>query len=562
MIDFRLYRLAFAPALLAIVVLMFSLQGAPGPFEPATPPATFDGDRAATQARQVVTLAPERPPGSPGDDAVADLVVDRFDEVAAGSVTEQTFDADYEGDQVSLRNVLLTLPGDPSSTVVVVANRDSARGPGAASSAAATGILIELANALGLAGHERTYVLASTSGGAAGAAGVRELFKALPERDSVDAVVVISQPGAAEPRGPFVVASSTGKSSGPIRLQRTAELAVATQAERTWAKPPAFTQLARLAIPSGLGDQAPLIAEDIEAVAISSAGERPLSESDDGLEQLSGRSVDAFGRAIQSTVDAIDTSAEPRSQVPDPHIELSDNLVPGWTLALLALALIVPAAVVAVDACVRTARRGGALGTGVAWAAARSLPFVGALLALYGLAIVGAVPRPPFPFDPGLYGLGTRAAITVPLIVGAGLASAAVLRWRGVTASTAPATATAAVGLVAAAACAVLWVANPYLALLAAPAAHVWLLAARSPGAIRALLSIALSALACAPLIAALAAVSGALDLGADAPWTFAIMVADGQIGLSTTLPACFLAGALLGGIVLCVRRAPLPGGG
>ena len=558
MVKMRLYRLAFVPMLVAVVAIMFSLEGAPAALEPATPPATFDGKRAANQARQIVALAPDRPPGSSGDEAVADLVLDRFSEIAAGSVTEQEFEAGYEGVDVSLRNVLLTLPGDPASTIVVLAGRDSAHGPGAASSAAATGILLELANALGLAGHEKTFVLASTSGTAAGAAGSRELLEGLPERDSVEAVIVISQPGAAEPRPPYVVTSSSGRSSGPVRLARTAELAVATQAQARRERPSPFTQLARLAIPSGLGDQAPLIADRLDAVAISSAGERPLAEADDTPEQLSTASIDAFGRATQSTVDAIDT-AGPADQLPNPRLELSDNLIPGWTLALLALTLILPAAVAAVDACARAVRGGRDLTASLAWSLARGLPLLGALLALYGLALVGALPRPPFPFDPGRYELGGRAALVLSLILAAGIATAVLLRRRGVTASAAPEATIVGLGLVSALACSLLWLANPYLALLAAPLAHVWLLAARPPGALRAVAAITLGTLACLPVIAALVAVASVLELGPDAPWTLTIMVADGQVTMLTMLASCFLAGGALGAVALCLRRARLP---
>ena len=64
---------------------------------------------------------------------------------------------------------------------MIAAARDSADPPGAASSAAATGILLELAHALGERQHASTYVLASTSGSEAGAAGIRELLDELPD---------------------------------------------------------------------------------------------------------------------------------------------------------------------------------------------------------------------------------------------------------------------------------------------------------------------------------------------------------------------------------------------
>ena len=38
MIDFRLYRLAFAPTLLAVIAVMFSLEGTPDAIQPAASP--------------------------------------------------------------------------------------------------------------------------------------------------------------------------------------------------------------------------------------------------------------------------------------------------------------------------------------------------------------------------------------------------------------------------------------------------------------------------------------------------------------------------------------------
>ena len=119
LIDFRLYRLALLPAVAAVIVVMFSLEGAPGALEPVTPPTTFEGDRAAAVGRQIADTAPERSPGSPGDDAVADLVRERFEEIPAGAVTEQRFEAEVDGESRELRNVLLTLPGEAASTVLI-----------------------------------------------------------------------------------------------------------------------------------------------------------------------------------------------------------------------------------------------------------------------------------------------------------------------------------------------------------------------------------------------------------------------------------------------------------
>ncbi len=553
-VNLRLYRIAFVPAALAVVVAMFSLEGAPDPLEPVTPPTTFEGDRAAAVARQIATTAPERVPGSEGDEAIADLVVSRFEEVPAGAVTEQRYEAEVDGEPTSLRNVLLTLPGDAGSTVLVVAARDADTGPGAASSAAATGILVELANAFRVS-HEKTFVLASVSGSTVGGAGVRELIDGLPERETIEAVVVISQPGAAERRRPLVVTSSTGAASAPSQLERTAERAVEVQAEGGSNEDGAFTQLARIALPSGLGDQAVLIGEGTGAVAISSAGERPLAAADDQPDDVSARAIDDFGRAAQSTVAAVDVAVGEPVHGPETYVELGDNLLPGWALAMLALALFAPAAVAAVDGCARAGRERLGVGAALAWGAARSLPFVGALAILYLLAIAGAVPRPPFPFDPSLYELGARAAISFGAMALIAAASAWLLRIRGVTGARAPEAAACGLGAVTVSAWGLLWLSNPYLALLVVPIVHLWLLTLRRHTVSRQAAILGVIALASVPLAAAFAAVSRALDLGVDAPWTFAIMVADGQIGFATALALCFLGGAVIGTAALLLAR-------
>ena len=554
LINFRLYRIAFLPAVLAVAVAMFSLEGAPSALEPVTPPTTFEGDRAAAVARQIANSAPERTPGSEGDAAVADLVTERFDEIPGGAVSEQQFDAEVDGEQRSLRNVVLTLPGEATSAIVVAAARDADPGPGAASSAAATGILVELANALRVS-HSKTFVLASVTGSTVGGAGISELIDGLPERAAIEAVVVISQPGAASPSRPFVVTSSTGEPTASAQLARTAERAVEVQAAARSSDASAFTQLARIAIPSGLGDQAVLIGQGTDAVAISSAGERPLPDSADQPDDVAAETVDEFGRAVQSTVAALDVTLAEPVHGPATYVKLGSNLLPGWSLAVLALALLLPAAVAAIDGCARAARERRAIGAALAWAGARGLPFVGALAVLYLLATVGAVPRPPFPFDPGAYDLGGRAAIAFASMAIVGGASAWLLHARRITGSRAPEPAICGVGAVAVGAAILLWFANPYLALLAGPIAHVWLLGAGAPSAARRAAVIAASAAACVPLLGAFVAVARALDLGADAPWTFTLMIADGQLGFASMLSLCFLFGALAGGVALVMRR-------
>jgi hypothetical protein len=165
------------------------------------------------------------------------------------------------------------------------------------------------------------------------------------------------------------------------------------------------------------------------------------------------------------------------------------------------------------------------------------------------------IPRPPFPFDPGLHELGARAWIAFALIAIAFAATAYGVRASGITAARAPAGAVAGLGAITVAAALAAWLANPYLALLLAPAAHVWLLTDRQPRP-RLAVATCLAAIASTiPVVAALGSISAALDLGGDAPWFFTILVANGQIGLTVTLATAFLAASLIATCALAMRR-------
>src|SRR5204862_6000283 len=109
---------------------------------------------------------------------------------------------------------------------------------------------------------------------------------------------------------------------------------------------------------------------------------------------------------------------------PGTYLTLAGNLVPGWTLSLLAVTLLLPAALACVDAFARALRGGERLGWAFAWSAARALPPLGALIALYLLAVLGIVASPTFPFDPNSYGIGAGqviAMVFLALVMLAGL---------------------------------------------------------------------------------------------------------------------------------------------
>lgn len=521
-----------------MVVLAFSLDGVPAPLVPAGT-LEFDAAGAAKSTRDVLALGDTRKPGSPEDDAVADLVAERFSSVVAGTVGEQSVEASVDGEDVELRNVLLTLPGDSDHAIVVLAGRDSREGEGAPSSAAATGVLLELVDGLSArADPNRTLILASTSGASAEGQGARELVAGLPDRTIIDGVVVISQPGYSEPFEPHVVTSGAG-SAPPAGLARTAEDVLRERAMLSPGRPGPLEQIARYGIPAAAGEQAGLIADGLDAIALSSAGELPLPASETDREHLETATLERFGPTLLALVSALDAAPRPPSGGPGDYLWVGDNLVPGWSVGLLVISLLVPPAALAASLLGRARTRGTSLGRAMGWAFEWWLPALVACLAIYALSLVGVIPASGVPYDPARFELGAAEAVVLVLVAALAAWLWWVLRLRRPPASLKPAAIGGAAGVAAVTACVLVWIANPYLALVLLPLVHVIAVFGaddRRP----AKLAIPVLLIAALPLAASLVYVSSVLDWGASAPWQLAVLIAGGGIPPIQALGAAF----------------------
>jgi hypothetical protein len=439
-----------------------------------------------------------------------------------------------------------------------MAARDSASGPGAASSAAATATLLELARELGSSSHTKTLILVSTDGGSEGALGAREFAANFPQRDLIDAAIVLRQPGASNPRQPSLLETSDGPQSASSGLVRTAERALSDQAATGPQREGIFSELAQLALPSGLDEAAVLIPRGIDAIGLSSAGERALPPADDQPDDLSTSTLGDFGRTALLLTATLDAAPAPPGHGPDSYVTLSGSLVPGWTLALLALALLLPAGLAAVDGLARASRRHRRIGWALGWSTSRSLPPLAALLLLYLLGAIGIVARPRFPFDPGRFGAGPGEIVAITVLCAVVLGGYYAIRaWR-VPRGLPTDAAVPALGLTSAAAVLLAWLANPFLALLLVPAAHVWLLDARRQGPLPWPAVLGCGALSLAPLGAALADLVERLNLGAGAPWQLLPMVGDGQIGFGALLALSLLAGSAIGVVAVALDASPI----
>jgi hypothetical protein len=530
LLDLRLYRLAFAPALAALVVMAFSLDGVPDPVEPGPVTFTFEGGRAAAAAREIVALGDDRSPGSEADLAAADLVRERFEALESGTVAEQDLDVEIDGSEETLRNIVLTLPGTSERSLIIIAGRDSRSGAGATTSAAATGVLLELAQQLGVADRNRTLILASTDGASAGAEGARELLDAQPDPGAVEAVLVIAQPSAAEPAPPHLLVSSTEERNPGAQLVATAEAQLGARAEVEAGLSGPFAQLARLALPGAAGEQAAAGGAGFDAVAVSSAGEAPVPPEHDDAEALDPALLSDYGSAVLATLAAVDSRPAELDPSPETYLRFAGNIVPGWTLVLLALTLLVPPAALAVSELARGSRRGEPVARAWRWALGWLVPPAAALLVLFAMGLVGLIPSPPLPYDPTRFAVGPGEVIVLLVVTGVAGAAWWTLGLRRLPTGLTRATLAAGCAAVAVLACATLWIANPYLALLLVGMPHLVALHGLRPGIAR-VAAIPVAALAALPLAAALAAVASALDWGVTTPWHLALLVTGGGSG-------------------------------
>lgn len=556
MIEPRIYRVAFVPAILAVVLVMFSIESRPRPLRQGlAADVLFDGRQAEAIARQIVVADRDRRAGRPGDLRLAGRVRRTLGSRGFAVEVDRFQRADKD-----LVNVIGRRPGRSRRQVVVVAARDATGVPDAAGSAGDTAALLELSRVFEGRPSRKTLVLASVDGSTLGDVGARRLVGSLEEPGLVDGVLVISSLGARRSGPPSVVSWSNDTTRTGIGLERTVADSVRQELGRpaTGARPAG--QIARLAFPIGIGGQGVLLDSGHDAVRISGDGEVPdtrRSEPDavdeDGLGGL--------GRATLRTVTALDQGGRPQHG-PDSYVTVVSQVVPGWVLSLLGLTLILPALVASVDAFARARRRGRPVLPWLSWLGAGVLAFVLGLGLSYVLALVGATPDPPAaPVAPDLYPLDLPAGAVMAvagLVVTlgwVGLRSLATRSDRALKDRADPAAAVA-VALVLSVATLAMWAVNPFAALVLAPGLHLWILATMvdppPPRRMR------LVMVAAGLLLPVLLIVYDLIVLHLDplsGAWYLFLLVTGGHVSVTSALLGCVLAAAL-GSIVSIARVA------
>lgn len=558
MLDPRIYRTGFVVVALAVIVVAFSLVDQSAPFASTLAPDAFNGQNTISLIDRLARSDPDRRPGSAGDYDVATVVRRRLRQYGY-HVSTSVFSARTVDGRRSLETVLGSRVGLTPGSIVIVSHRDALSSP-AAAELSGTATMLELARVLAGETQHHTIVLASVSG-SAGLAGARQLARSLP--GPVDAVIALGDVAGTHARDPVLIPWSTTDRVASTVLRNTVAAALRGQTPLKPGGAGPFGQLAHLAFPMTLGEQAPFDAAGTPAVSISVAGDHRVPAD----EALSVDTANGIGRAVLQSVDAIDSGSPiPRAT---PYLLYSGKVVPAWGIRFLALALLVPVFLVMIDGVARVRRRQYRPGGGISRALTHAVPFLGAALVVVLARLVGILAAaPPGPVAGGEVSLGGGGIATVAVAVAVLVGGLLAIRWLapgglGATSATEdspdPGHAIGTLALLCLVVLAI-WVLNPFAALFAIPALHLWLWLLDPELRPHPAAAALFLALGLAP--AALLAVEYATALSLSPPqalWDGLLLVAAGQIAPGLLVCWCVLLGCLTSVVAISLRALRQP---
>ena len=555
MIEPRIYRAAFVPAVLAVVLVMFSLESRPRPLpQGLAADVLFDGRQAAAATRQIVAGARDRRAGTRGDRAVAATVRRTFRERGFGVQVDR-----FGEDGKDLVNVVGRRAGRSRRQIVVVAARDASGVPDAGGSAGDTAALLELSRVFEGRPSRKTLVLASVDGSTLGEVGARRLANGLESPGLVDGVIVVSGLGSRSAEVPAIVPWSNDVTRAGIGLQRTVSESIRQELAPPAAGASPGGQIARLAFPIGIGAQGVLLEEGYDAVRVAGDGE----VGGPGGTAVDEDRLGGLGRATLRTVTALDQGGKP-AHGPSTYVTVAGQVMPGWVLSVLGIALLLPALVASVDAFARSRRRRQAVTPWLTWLGAGALAFALGLGLAHALVLAGATPDPPAAaVAPDLYPLDGAAGAVLGAVAGAVALGWFALRHLvrradGALADLSSPAAAVAVALVVSVTTLAMWLVNPYSALILVPGVHLWILATLTgpPPRRRARLVMVAAGL----LLPGLLVLYDLVTLGVDpltGVWYMLLLVTGGHVSLPSSLLACVMAAAIAS--VLAIARARHP---
>jgi hypothetical protein len=567
-LDVRVYRAAFLPALVALFVAAFSLADRPAPVVSPLAADAFDGERAfgaraplRNSLQELAQSFPNRATGAADDSALADRVAQTLR--TSDRTRHPAFRVTREFDGAA-ETVIGVRPGLSSRQIVVLANRDSIRRPGRPA-LSATATLLELARLFRARELRKTLVLVSTSGATEGFTGARAWAEEASDAP-IDAVLVLGDVAGSRAARPWVVPWSLGNDPAPLALQRTVENAVRVEVGRPGSSR-AIAQWIRRALPFTVSGQGVIADQSLPAVMIGVSGERGPGAS----EAVRRGRLERFGRAVLRTVGAIDATGSLKddgaafAEGPEGIVTMR-NVLPDWAVRLLVGTLLLPAFLTALDGFFRVRRRRLAVGPWLAWLGATGFPVVMAWLWARALGLSGALDPPGAPILPpppleraGLIALGS---IVLVLAIGWFGVRTLILARAGERANPVAGSLAAATGAVLCVLAALVWVVNPYAAALLLPAAHLWLFAAAPTTRLRGWAGAAAVAAGLAPFGFVLVYYGLALRLDpVDGIWTMLLSAASGQLSLAAAIVAGGLLACLAGLLVIMRTRRRVQAG-
>jgi hypothetical protein len=533
----RLYRTAWVLVAVPVLVLAFSVAR-PEPLpRPDLPPA-FDEASARQFASDYARRFPDRSPGTPGAAQAVEWVAARFGEFGLERERED-FSAVVAGEgRIRLVNVAGVAPGPSPHTIVVMAHRDNVgRSPGAVDNASGIGALLELARNIRTIAHAHTFVFLTTDGGAFGGLGAAQFARTWAHANQIVAVVNLdSVGGAGAPRLQF---AGDAPRSPAATLVATTDARILDETRQAATRPSAGAQLLDLAFPFTLYEHGPFVVAGLPAITITTSGDRPTRPEGDTLAAIDARRLGEIGRSANALLVSLDEAGEIAGGTGS-YVYMGSRLLRGWTIQFVLLAALTPFFAAVVDLFARSRRRGVAL-----LPALRSLRSRIAVWGWAGFLFAVFVAAGLFPEGAGRpISPDASAGTDWPLPALGALFGLVALGWllaRPRLARARPAESSETLAGHLAAMLALVLVAvvvaatNPYTLLLFLPSLHLWLwlphVAARAlPWR---------AALWAAGLVGPLLLVTSfalRFDLGFDAPWYVAALVAVGYVPLPLVL--------------------------
>ena len=562
MLDVRVYRAAFLPALVALFVAAFSLADRPEPVTSPLAPDAFDSERAfgaraplENSLNELARSFPDRRVGAAGDTGLADRVAETLGrpDRSQGPAFEVTRERD--GD---VETVIGVRPGLTSRRIVILSHRDSASRPGLAE-LSGTATMLELARLFRARDLRKTLVLVSTSGATTGFTGARA-WADEAEADAVDAVIVLGDMAGARSEKPWLVPWSLDRGPAPLALMRTVEAAISAEAGRPGGAR-ATAQWIRRALPFTVSEQGVLAEAGLPAVLVGVSGERGPEPG----EEVRRARLDAFGRSVLRAVTAIDLAegeVDGGAAFADSPagIVTMRNVLPDWSVRLLVGTLLLPALLTALDGFFRVRRRHLPVGPWLIWLGAAALPVVLAWAWARALGLTGALeppdapvlPLPPLDRAAGI-ALGSVALV---LVLGWFGIRPLLLRRAGERGSPAAGSLAASAGALLCSLAALVWLGNPYAAALLLPAAHLWLFAGAPGTRLRGWVAWVAIGVGVLPFL--LVGLYYARALGLDPlelAWMLLLAAASGELSLAVAIAAGALVACLAALLVVMRTR-------